>query len=279
MRFKQFSVDDGRCAMKVGTDGILLGAWVSCEGARKLLDIGTGSGLIALMAAQRCAAWGDRRFNITAIDIDAAAAGQAAENFAASPWAGQLTALPLSLDAFLAEGHDGEFDVIVSNPPYYITGKSIIPAGEARSAARRDADLSLDDIVRAAAALLAPQGRLALILPRAREADLLAACAAVGMEPLRRCLVCTTPRKAPSRLLVEVGRMQGEPSESVSWGRSDETVRTYPANQPPSYLQWCRSGTFDGTYPKVGRDLPHQEEACLTIGSPEFKTLTGDYYL
>ena len=146
----------------------------------------------------------------------------------------------------------------MSNPPYYITGKSIIPAGEARSAARRDADLTLDDIVRAAAALLAPQGRLALILPTAREADLLAACAAVGMEPLRRCLVRTTPRKAPSRLLVEIGRIQGDPSESVSWGRSDETV---------------------GTYPKVGRDLPHQEEACLTIGSPEFRILTGDFYL
>ena len=268
MRFKQFSVDDDRCAMKVGTDGILLGAWVSCEGAGKLLDIGTGSGLIALMAAQRCAAGGDRRFHITAIDIDAAAAGQAAENFAASPWAGQLTALPLSLADFVAEGHCGQFDVIVSNPPYYITGKSIIPAGEARTAARRDADLSLDDILRAASVLLAPQGRLALILPTAREADLLAACAAAGMEPVRRCLVRTTPRKAPSRLLVE-----------ISWGRSDETVRTYPANQPPSYLQWCRSGSFDGTYPKVGRDLPHQEEACLTIGSPEFRILTGDFYL
>lgn len=265
--------------MKVGTDGILLGAWVSTEGAGKLLDIGTGSGLIALMAAQRCAAGGDRRFHITGIDIDAEAAVQAAENFAASPWAEQLSARHASLAEFVEEGHDGAFDVIVSNPPYYITGKSIIPAGEARTAARRDSDLSLDDILRAAAVLLAPQGRLALILPTAREADLLAACAAAGMEPVRRCLVRTTPRKAPSRLLVEVGRMQGDPSESVSWGRSDETVRTYPANQPPSYLQWCRSGTFDGTYPKVGRDLPHQEEACLTIGSPEFRTLTGDFYL
>lgn len=204
MRFKQFSVDDSRCAMKVGTDGILLGAWVSCEGAGKLLDIGTGSGLIALMAAQRCAAGGDRRFHITAIDIDADAAGQAAENFAASPWVDCLTALPLSLADFVAEGHAGQFDVIVCNPPYYITGKSIVPAGAQRTAARRDADLSLDDVLQAAATLLAPHGRLALILPTAREADLLAACDRAGLGIVRRCMVRTTPRKDPSRLLVEI---------------------------------------------------------------------------
>ena len=112
MRFKQFSVQDDRCAMKVGTDGILLGAWISCEGCGRLLDIGTGSGLIALMAAQKCAAGGDRPFYITGIDIDPDAAAQAAGNFAASPWAAHLTALPLSLGEFVGEGHGGQFDVI-----------------------------------------------------------------------------------------------------------------------------------------------------------------------
>lgn len=239
MRFKQFSVDDSRCAMKVGTDGILLGAWVSCEGAGKLLDIGTGSGLIALMAAQRCAAGGDRRFHITGIDIDADAAAQAAENFAASPWAEQLSALPVSLADFVAEGHAGEFDVIVCNPPYYITGKSIIPAGAQRSAARRDAELSLDDILQASATLLAPDGLLALILPTFREGDLLAAASAAGLRVARRCLVRTTPRKAPSRLLVEMAH----------------EVAGLPAKGN------CAA------------------ETCLTIGSEEFKTLTGDFYL
>lgn len=233
MRFKQFSVDDSRCAMKVGTDGILLGAWVSCEGAGKLLDIGTGSGLIALMAAQRCAAGGDRRFHITAIDIDVEAAAQAADNFAASPWARQMAALPLSLDNFVEEGHDGEFDVIVSNPPYYIAGKSIIPAGEQRTAARRDADLTLDDILLAASRLLAPQGRLSLILPTARETDLEAAAADAGLHITRRCLVRTTERKAPSRLLAEIARQ----------------AAVVPAT------------------------------STLTIGSEEFRKLTGDYYL
>ena len=233
MRFKQFSVDDARCAMKVGTDGILLGAWISCEGAGKLLDIGTGSGLIALMAAQKCAAGGDRRFHITAIDIDAGAAAQAADNFAASPWAGQMEALPMSLDRFVSEGHDGKFDVIVCNPPYYIAGKSIIPEGEARSAARRDAGLSLDDVLRAAARLLSPRGRLSLILPTAREADLAAATDRYGLSFTRRCLVRTTERKAPSRLLAEIARQAAE----------------VPAT------------------------------STLTVGSEEFRKLTGDYYL
>ncbi|MBR5736422.1 MAG: methyltransferase [Bacteroidales bacterium] len=219
--------------MKVGTDGILLGAWVSCEGAGRLLDIGTGSGLIALMAAQRCAAGGDRRFMITAIDIDADAAAQAADNFAASPWADCMTALPVSLGDFAAAGHDGEFDVIVCNPPYYIAGKSIIPTGTQRTAARRDADLTLDDVLQAAAKLLAPDGRLALILPTAREADLMAACDKTGMGIIRRCLVRTTPRKAPSRMLVEITR-----------GRASENIET-----------------------------------SLTIGSEEFKIMTGDFYL
>ena len=268
MRFKQFSVDDSRCAMKVGTDGILLGAWVSCEGAGKLLDIGTGSGLIALMAAQRCAAGGDRRFYITAIDIDADAAGQAAENFAASPWAACLTALPVSLADFLAAGHAGEYDVIVCNPPYYITGKSIIPAGAQRSAARRDADLTIDDVLQAAAVLLAPSGHLALILPTAREEDLLAACARAGMRVVRRCLVATTPRKAPSRLLVE-----------ISWGRSSETGGTYTAESTWDPDSRGKSGTSEGTYPKTGRDLPQDGDTFLTIGSEEFRTLTGDFYL
>ena len=246
--------------MKVGTDGILLGAWVSCEGAGKLLDIGTGSGLIALMAAQRCAAGGDRRFHITAIDIDADAAGQATENFAASPWADCLTALPVSLADFLAAGHAGEYDVIVCNPPYYITGKSIIPAGAQRSAARRDADLTIDDVLQAAAVLLAPSGRLALILPTAREEDLLAACARAGMRIVRRCLVATTPRKAPSRLLVEVAR---EVAVLPAKGNcAANTVVYSPSNWP-------------GSIRKAGQD----GETYLTIGSEEFKTLTGDFYL
>ena len=192
--------------MKIGTDGVLLGAWLSCEGCRQLLDIGTGSGLIALMAAQKCAAGGDRAFYITAIDIDPAAAGQAAENFAASPWVEHLEALPQSLQEYAAGGHSGQFDLMVSNPPYYVAGKCIIPSGEKRTAARDDAELSFDDILQAASDMLSPRGRLCLIMPCAREEEFTMKAAGRGFGILRRCLVSTTARKAPSRLLVEAGK-------------------------------------------------------------------------
>ena len=258
MRLRQFSVDDSRCAMKVGTDGILLGAWVSVEGAGRLLDIGTGSGLIALMAAQRCAAGGDRRFHITGIDIDGGAAEQASDNFTASPWAEQLAARHISLAGFLAEGHEGEFDLVVSNPPYYITGKSIIPSGAQRSAARRDADLTLDDILQASAMLLAPEGRLALILPTAREADLLEACDKAGMRVTRLCNVSTTPKKAPSRILAELSH--------ILEGHQDE------GNLRSEYSLSIRQANF----PTADRMAATEN---LTIGSEEFRKLTGDYYL
>ena len=116
-RFKQFYVDDDRCAMKVGTDGVLLGCWCPTPhltfdiGHLRILDIGTGSGLIALMLAQRCT-----DAHIDAIDIDAEAAAQAAENFASSPWSERLHAHHCSLQEWRPEE---KYHLIVSNPPYF----------------------------------------------------------------------------------------------------------------------------------------------------------------
>ena len=109
-RFKQFAVRQDRCPMKVGTDGVLLGAWAEVRpGDRRMLDVGTGTGLIALMLAQRSAAW------ITAVDIDVECATQAAENFAASPWADRLDAVSVAVQRY---DPVEKFDLIVSNPPY-----------------------------------------------------------------------------------------------------------------------------------------------------------------
>ena len=105
-RFKQFTIWHDRCAMKVGTDGVLLGAWVSLRQARNVLDIGTGSGLIALMIAQRCQA------QVTGIDIDSDAIGQAGENALASPWSGRIRFCQADAGAF----QGGVYDTIVSNP-------------------------------------------------------------------------------------------------------------------------------------------------------------------
>src|SRR5574344_2567439 len=110
-RFKQFSVFQERCAMKVGTDGVLLGAWAKVDAANRILDIGTGTGLVALMLAQRSTAM------ITAVEIDEEAAIQAEENFCQSPWANRFEVVNSDITSYET---DALFDVIVSNPPYFV---------------------------------------------------------------------------------------------------------------------------------------------------------------
>lgn len=112
-KFKQFTVYHDRCAMKVGTDGVLLGAWAQVDNARRILDVGTGTGLIALMTAQRSQA------HIMGIDIDEKAVGQAEENVKASPWKERISICRKDVMQMCREV-DGTFDAIVSNPPYFV---------------------------------------------------------------------------------------------------------------------------------------------------------------
>ena len=148
-RFKHFSVEQNRCAMKVGTDGVLLGAWVPVRDTdRRVLDIGTGTGLIALMLAQRTA--GAR---ITALDVDPACAEQARENADASPWGGRIETVCAPVQAFGAE----PFDLIVSNPPFY--DNSLPSPDAARTTARHTASLPFAELLDAVGRLLAPEGR------------------------------------------------------------------------------------------------------------------------
>ena len=122
--------------MKVGTDGVLLGAWAEVRpGDRRMLDVGTGTGLIALMLAQRSAAW------ITAVDIDVECATQAAENFAASPWADRLDAVSVAVQRY---DPVEKFDLIVSNPPYYVD--SLLSPDEGRNTARHAAGLPFGEL-------------------------------------------------------------------------------------------------------------------------------------
>lgn len=154
-RFKQFNVADDRCAMKVGTDGVLLGAWARVEGDGRVLDVGTGTGLIALMVAQRAP-----MANIVAIDIDRDAVNQARSNADVSPWAERITTLCADVQSFHT---DALFDHIVSNPPYFIDALSSPDA--ARTVARHTASLSFCELINAACRLLRRGGRLSVILP------------------------------------------------------------------------------------------------------------------
>ncbi len=160
-QFKQFSVDDALCAMKVGTDGVLIGAWADVAGAKRVLDMGTGSGIIALMVAQR-----NQEAMVEAIDIDEGAVAQAQRNVDASPWSDRISIYQADASTY-APQHS--FDHIVSNPPFFTT--TLVSPDERRAMARHCSTLIYDDIVATAERLLTLGGRLSLILPPSEAAE------------------------------------------------------------------------------------------------------------
>ncbi|MGV3502492.1 MAG: tRNA1(Val) (adenine(37)-N6)-methyltransferase [Adhaeribacter sp.] len=159
-QFKQFRIQQNQCAMKVCTDSCLLGAYARVEKAGYILDIGAGTGLLALMAAQRSQAW------ITAVEIDAAAAAQAQENIAASPWATRVLLRQQSLQDF-EESNTRLFDLILCNPPFYqASHKSPDPA---RNVAMHSHALSFAEIIRFCKRFLQREGLLYMLLPPAES--------------------------------------------------------------------------------------------------------------
>ena len=191
--FKQFTVRHDRCAMKVGTDGVLLGAWTDLSHSRRILDIGTGTGLIALMLAQRCM---DAR--ITAIDLDSAAVEQAQENIQASPWKDRIEALQQDICTYHP---NGTFDTIVSNPPYFIDSLKC-PDGQ-RSTARHTDTLDADRLIGKVSELLSPDGSFSIILPAEQTEDLIRVADEKGLYPSRQTWVITRPGLSPKRILME----------------------------------------------------------------------------
>ncbi len=196
--FKRFTVAQPRSAMKVGTDGVLLGAWAHLEPSqRRVLDVGTGTGLVALMAAQRTESWGAE---IVGVEIDAPSAEDARDNFARSAWAARLSVVECPVQEFRPEE---KFDHILSNPPYFVD--SLTSPDEARTAARHTTSLSFEELARAAAQLLTAEGRLSLVLPYDAVADMTLAAARVGLFLVRREDVRTKESAEPKRSLLEYG--------------------------------------------------------------------------
>ena len=196
--------------MKVGTDGVLLGAWsnVSATGGqavkpKRILDVGTGTGLIALMAAQR-----NPDAHITAIDIDPDAVRQAKENVCASPFAERITVL----QADFRQDLEGMFDAILCNPPYFENALRCPDAS--RSTARHDDTLTFDELAQRAASLLRPQGTLSVIIPFERRTDMTAACATYGLTLIRETHVRTLLSKPPKRILLEFASKPNDAGES-----------------------------------------------------------------
>ena len=207
-RFKKFEVVNERSAMKVNTDGVLLGASMTIlPSDRTMLDVGTGTGTIALMAAQRLSSVilnEVKNPRIDAIDIDEASASEASANFINSPWNSILKAHHLPLEEFAAST-ETVYDLIFSNPPYF--EDSLTAPDERKSTARHTSDgLSYRDIFEFAKDRLSENGRVSLVLPADQEAALTRYARMCGLYLFRILRVRTVPRKAPSRIIAEFSR-------------------------------------------------------------------------
>ena len=191
--FKEFSVNQDKCSMKLGTDSVLLGAWVKKEKAKRILDIGTGTGVIALMLAQHTKA------EIDAVDIEYAAHVQAKENFAASKWSKRLNSFHSSLQEF---SPNKKYDLIVSNPPYFPLPKSHKEQEGAQ--ARFTHLLSFGDLAEHVVRLLSAKGTFAVIFPVHEGAMFTNEAEKRGLFLTNYVWVKTTDRKKfPKRILME----------------------------------------------------------------------------
>ncbi|MEH6769605.1 tRNA1(Val) (adenine(37)-N6)-methyltransferase [Maribacter arcticus] len=194
-RFKQFEINQDRCAMKIGTDGVLLGAWADIKNAESILDIGAGTGLIALMLAQRSNAE-----VIDAIEIDSNAYEQCVENFENSLWGDRLYCYHAGLDEFIEEIED-LYDVIVCNPPFYT--ESVISGDLQRDQARQNEFLPFNELLEAVSVLISENGIFSTIIPFKEKDDFIRIAATFDLFPSRCLRVKGNPAAEVKRVLLE----------------------------------------------------------------------------
>lgn len=217
--FKQFSVKHDRCAHKVGTDGVLLGAWVDVSHANRILDIGTGSGVIALMLAQRSSSESD----IDAIDISEEDCMQARENMADSPWPNKIRIENIALQNFESD----PYDLIVSNPPFFID--SAKPPAEERKRARHTESLPPEELLSHARRLLSPKGKLCIILPVTEGLNIKAIAESFGWQCTRLCEFRARDSKPVERLLFELqfNKVEVKKESLILYERDEEWTNAY----------------------------------------------------
>lgn len=198
-KFKQFTIHQQNTAMKVGTDGVLLGAWVAIDACASILDVGTGTGMIALMLAQRSNA------SITAIEIEENAALQAKQNIADSAWGNRVNIKHISLQNYVNDC-SAKFDLIVSNPPFF--SQAYKAANETRTMARHNDTLPFEDLIADSVKLLNDKGRFAVVLPfdAANEFERLAE--GKNLFIIRKTEVKPTEQKVANRVLLEFSKQQ-----------------------------------------------------------------------
>jgi tRNA1Val (adenine37-N6)-methyltransferase len=219
-QFKQFTIWQEHCGMKVGTDGILLGAWADGAKAQRILDIGTGTGLIALMLAQRSQA------QIDAVEIDRDAYQQASDNIAGSPWPNRIA---VHRGAIQDYNTTKIYDLIVSNPPFF---ENTPPSQDlARNTARQSDRLTMVDILQVTLQLLHDSGKLAIIYPISQAEQFSQKAEACGLFCHKRLWVKPTPNHPPKRVLMEWGRYWSKIEESTI------TIETHRHHYTQDYRQ------------------------------------------
>jgi tRNA1Val (adenine37-N6)-methyltransferase len=215
-RFRQFSIEDDRSTMKVGTDGVLLGALAQCRGSR-ILDLGTGSGLIALMLAQRFL-----KATIEAIDVDEASVLQARENFQRSPWGDRLTALIADARQYKPAC---SYDLVVSNPPFF--AQSLKSPEARRTLARHNDTLTTAELLESVSRLLAEDGRFWCVLPVEGAEKMREIGEKMGLMVSRWVAVSDREGQKPKRVYFEMGKREvNECKEEVHYLKEADGSRS-----------------------------------------------------
>lgn len=204
--FKQFTIKQDRCAMKIGTDGVLLGAWSPIpDNCYSVLDIGTGTGIIALMIAQRSNA-----NQIDALEIDESAYEQATENFENTPWSDRLFCFHAGLDELIDEPED-EYDLIISNPPFYT--ENFKTENDQRDLARFEDAMPFEMLVEAADLLLSENGIFSVIIPFKEEGHFIDLAKEFELFPIKLTRVKGTPTSEIKRSLLAFQRFESNEIE------------------------------------------------------------------
>ena len=220
--FRQFDVEDQYSTMKVGTDAMLLGAWACPGTALKILDIGTGCGVLALMMAQKSDAI------IEAIDIDQLSVNEAQGNFNRSPWNNRLFAIHTTLQAFTGNVQP-DYDFIICNPPYF--SNSLKSSSARKNSTRHDQLLSREELAQSVSKIMTPEGSFALILPADVAEAFVVFCKMIGMYLRRSLIIYPKPAVLPTRILMEFTK-----SQCKYMGETELTILNFSGAFSAEYL-------------------------------------------
>ncbi|HLV92653.1 MAG TPA: methyltransferase [Aequorivita sp.] len=222
-QFKEFTIEQNRCAMKIGTDGVLLGAWVSLEtNPFSVLDIGSGTGIIALQLAQRS----DAEL-IDALEIDEEAYEQCVDNFENSPWGDRLFCYHASLAEFAEEIED-KYDLIISNPPFH--SENYKTTSSSRDKARFNDSLPFDKLIESVSLLLSKEGIFAVVIPNKEEENFISMASKVKLFPTRICHVRGNESSIIKRSMIEFSFKKTTPkTENI-------TIETSRHNYTKEYI-------------------------------------------